>query len=307
MTAQPLVSVVIPAYNHGAYLDAAIRSVLDQDYPRIELIVIDDGSTDDTKSVLEKYAEQFHFESQANAGQVATLNRGWQMSRGEILAYLSADDLLMPTAVTRAVACLGKNSDAVLVYCDFNLVDPHSQVVRRVTTADFDYATMVSELLCYPGPGAFLRRSAFERAGTWDRQFRQMPDFEYWLRLGLHGRFVRIPEVLAAFRVHPGSLTFSSQNLDEAVRIIEQYFARPDLPAEIRALESRAAGNACLLGAQLHFRAGSYRRGVASLRRAFQLNRANFFKPMLIRRLANALFNRIGHRLLWNIKKRLGR
>ena len=307
MTQQPLVSVVIPAYNHGDYLDAAISSVLAQDYSRVELIVIDDGSTDDTKAVLKKYAGQFHFESQANAGQVATLNKGWQMSRGEILAYLSADDLLMPTAVTRAVACLGKNSDAVLVYCDFNLVDPHSQVVRRVTTADFDYATMVSELLCYPGPGAFFRRSAFEKAGTWDRQFRQMPDFEYWLRLGLHGRFVRIPEVLAAFRVHPGSLTFSSQNPDESVRIIEQYFARADLPAEIRALESRAAGNACLLGAQLHFRAGSYRRGVASLRQAFLLNRANFFKPMLIRRLANALFNRIGHRLLWNIKKRLGR
>lgn len=303
MTEQPLVSVVIPAYNHGDFLDASISSVLGQDYARTELIVIDDGSTDNTGEVLKKYAGRFHFESQANAGQVATLNRGWQMSRGEILAYLSADDLLLPNAVSRAVTCLTRNPDAVLAYCDFNLIDPHSQVVRRVTTAEFDYGIMVSELLCFPGPGAFFRRSAFEMVGGWDRQFRQMPDFEYWLRLGLCGRFVRIPAVLAAFRVHPGSQTFSSQNPNEAVRIVRQYFARTDLPSQIKALESKATSNAHLLSAQLHLRAGSYRLGADNLRRAFTVDRANFFKPMLIRRLANALFNRIGHRLLWKIKR----
>ena len=126
MARQPLVSVVIPAYNHGKYLDAAIRSILEQDYPRVELIVIDDGSTDNTREILTKYEGRFHFESQPNRGQVATLNKGWLMSHGEILAYLSADDLLLHGAIRNAVRCLEENADAVLTYCDFNLIDPRS-------------------------------------------------------------------------------------------------------------------------------------------------------------------------------------
>src|SRR5690349_6912099 len=96
---QPLVSIVIPSYNHARYLAAAIESVLAQDHPRVELIVIDDGSTDGSAAVLEKYRGRFHWEVQRNQGQAATMNRGWRLSRGEILAYLSADDVLLPQAV----------------------------------------------------------------------------------------------------------------------------------------------------------------------------------------------------------------
>lgn len=305
MTERSLVSVVIPAYNHGTYLEAAIRSVLDQDYPRVELIVIDDGSTDNTREVLRKYKGLFHFESQPNSGQVVTLNKGWQMSRGDILAYLSADDLLLQGAISSAVRCLEENSDAVLVYCDFNLIDPNSEFVRRVTTPDFDYGEMVSKFLCPPGPGAFFRRSAFEKAGLWNTSFRQMPDHEYWLRLGLCGRFVRIPTVLAAFRVHPTSLTFITSSPDEPIKIIKHYFGRTDISDEIRALKNKALSNAHLVSAQLHFRAGCYRLGAVSLRDAFILDRTNFYTLMLLRRVANVLFNRVGHKVLWNIKKLL--
>src|SRR5437762_6047257 len=87
----PLVSIVVPSYNHGRYLREAVDSIVAQDYPRIELIVIDDGSTDDSPEILRSYGNRFHWERQPNQGQVATLNRGWLMSKGEILAYLSAD------------------------------------------------------------------------------------------------------------------------------------------------------------------------------------------------------------------------
>src|SRR6185503_111739 len=100
MNETPLVSIVIPAYNLGHYVGATIDSVLAQDYPRVELIVIDDGSKDDTREVLARYTGRMRWESQPNAGQVAAMNRGWGMASGEILSWIGADDLLLPDAVS---------------------------------------------------------------------------------------------------------------------------------------------------------------------------------------------------------------
>jgi glycosyltransferase involved in cell wall biosynthesis len=92
MNNTPLVSIVVPAYNHADYLKECIESILAQDYPRVELIVLNDGSTDMTPAILLAYGDRFRWENQANMGQSATLNKGWAMASGDILAYLSADD-----------------------------------------------------------------------------------------------------------------------------------------------------------------------------------------------------------------------
>jgi glycosyltransferase involved in cell wall biosynthesis len=308
--AVPLVSIVVPSYNHARYLGEAIDSILAQDYPRIELIVIDDGSTDGSADILRAYADRFHWEVQPNRGQVATLNRGWLMSKGDILAYLSADDALLPGAASAAVRALYDNPDAVLAYCDFNLIDPHSAVVRRVRAPDFDYREMVTQMTCPPGPGAFFRRSAFDKAGTWHTGFRQMLDYEYWLRLGLHGRFVRIPKVLASYRVHPGSQSFAATTQirpEEPVRIIEQYFDGPLVPDALKNARTQAIGTAWLHSAHLHFRIGNYRQGVAALRRGVALHPRNLLSPKPLRVAFNILFNRVGHQLLWTIRRALNR
>lgn len=302
----PVVSIVVPAYNHAAFLREAVESILGQDYPHIELIVIDDGSTDDTKDILASYTGRFHWETQTNRGQVATLNRGWNMSRGDILGYLSADDLLLKGAVSAAVRCLDENPDAVLAYCDFNLIDPSSSFVRRVRAPAFDYREMVAKFVCPPGPGAFFRRSAFQKAGVWNANFHQMLDYEYWLRLGMHGRFVRIPEVLAAFRVHPGSQTFAvagQVRSEEPIRIIESYFERPDVPDSVKPLRDQALSAAHLVSAQLLFRVGNYRPGLRTLWRAFKLKPGNLFSARSMRIMFNAIFNKLGHRLLWNARR----
>jgi len=303
--AAPLVSIVIPAYNHAFYLDEAIRSVLGQDYKNIELIVLDDGSTDHSRTVLEKYTGKFHWETQTNMGQANTLNKGWQMSRGDILGYLSADDALMPQAVSKSVDYLEQYHDAVLTYCDFNLVDPNSAVIRRVNAPEVSYADMVVRVVCPPGPGAFFRRSAFDAVGPWDASLGQMPDYDYWLRVGLQGRFIRIPEVLAAFRVHDASQTFSpasEKRAEEPVLIISRLFESGQLPSDVAQLKDTALANAGLVSAQLHFRAGRYGAGLACLRRSFSLAPNNLLSPRTLRVLANALFNRIGHKFLWTIR-----
>jgi glycosyltransferase involved in cell wall biosynthesis len=263
----PAVSIVVPAYNHAAYLDQAIGSVLAQAGPQVELIVLDDGSTDATRGVLEKYAGRFQWESQANLGQAATLNKGWAMARGEILGYLSADDYLRPDAVRRAVDALAENPDVVLAYPDFEQVDAHSKTIDVVRTPEFDYADMVLRAVCPPGPGAFFRRSAYVAAGGWNPALRRIPDFEFWLRLGLTGPFRRIPEVLACYRVHGESQSFSAVDearADEIIGAIGAVLSNPKLPGNIRRRRAQAEANALLHAARLHLLSG--RTGIAVAR-----------------------------------------
>lgn len=302
---QPIVSIVVPAYNHGSYLARAIDSILAQSYP-VELIVIDDGSTDATREVLAGYGERFHWETQQNLGQAATLNRGWGMARGEILGYLSADDFLMPDAVGSAVTVLGENPHAVVAYCDFELVDPDDRPVRYVRAADFSLKNMLTRFSCPPGPGAFFRRSAFESAGGWNTTLRRMPDFEFWLRLALLGRFVRIPQALAAWRVHDGSQSFSAVPPDRAgepINIISEFFSRPGLPPGIAELRNRSIAFAYLISAQLHARSGRYAEAIAKLVEACTVSPGVLLALETWRIVANSLLQQPAHRFLWRIRR----
>jgi len=178
--------------------------------------------------------------------------------------------------------------------------------VRRVNTPECSYRDMAVRMLCPPGPGAFFRRSAFEKAGLWHTGYKQMLDFEYWLRLGLHGRFVRIPQVLAGYRVHPGSQTFAaSTNIrpEEPVQIMEEYFGNPLVPEDVRASKDEALSRALIHSAYTCFRIGQYYRGCSVLWRAFRLYPRNLFSFRLLRMMFNALFNTMGHRLLWLVRR----
>lgn len=294
----PLVSIVIPAYNHANYLDEAIQSVLQQDYLNIELIVLDDGSTDDTREVLEKYGDAFRWETHKNMGQASTLNKGWQLSRGDVLSYLSADDALLPHAVSTSINYL--RNDIVLTYCDFNLIDSVSKIIRRVSAPEFDYFDMFTKYICHPGPGVFMTRSAFQKAGPWDSSLRQMPDYDFWLRLGLVGGFKRVPEVLASFRVHEESQTHAKADehkADEPVNIIQRFIETQALPTEIKKYSNLALSNAYLTSAQLHIRSLRFSRGIENLRESFILYPRMILNTRTYRVLFNSLFNHFLHKL----------
>ena len=302
----PLVSVVIPAYNHSSYVGQAIESVLVQDYPRIELIAIDDGSTDATAEVLGRYAGRATIIRQENRGQAATLNRGWSMAHGDFLGYLGADDVLESSAVSEAVGALTGNPQAVLAYPDFYLLDPQSRVIRTSRRKDFSYRDLLVSVECPPGPGVLFRRDAFEAAGGWNEEYRQMPDYDYWLRLGLLGEFIHIPKALAGFRIHPESQTFAptpEARAIEPVKIVSAMFASGRLPPDLVSLHDRALSNAQIFSAQLHLRAGRVAAAWSCVRIAAKLCAANLLTPRSARALLNALFNRIGHRLLWTTRR----
>lgn len=293
----PSVSIVVPAYNHAHFLPYALDSLLAQDYPKLEVIVLDDGSTDDTPQVLQRYEHRLHCERQSNMGQGATLNRGWAMARGEVLGYLSADDVLDPTAVSTLVALLHDEPETVLVYPDYRLVDAHHEIIKVVRAPEFDYRTMLSTWECPPGPGALFRRRAAEAAGFWDTDLKLTPDYAFWLRLGLKGTCRRVPQVLASFRVHASSQTFaavSHERSEEYVRVTQAYYAGQEVPVEAQKVRTQALSSAYLMSARSHLRSERYGAGLRRAAVGLRLYPGNF-RPRTAKLLGHGL---LAHRRL---------
>lgn len=302
MSSAPLVSIVIPAWNALPHLRAAIDSVLEQSHEPLELIVVDDGSTDATPALLDEYRGRLRVIAQSNEGQAAALNRGWTESRGEFLGYLSADDLLKPNAIAQSTTVLLGREDAAVVYCDYALIDSRSRVLRTVCTPEFDYRALVRDFVVAPGPGALFRRKAWERAGGWNPRYRQMPDYDFWLRMGLQGTFLRIPEVLAAFRVHSSSITYSRTDrdrADEPITIIDRFYEDP--PASVAADAPRARSGARVVAARAHLRDGRWRDGVRRLREAWALSPGGVLNTRSMRLLLSALVGRIRYTGPWSM------
>ena len=252
---QPLVSIVTPTYNQAAYLGETIRSVLAQDYPRIEYLVLDDGSTDETPAVLQQFDGLVRWERHANMGQSNTLNKGWRQCRGEYLGYLSSDDRLLPHAVSTLVKAIESRPDVSVVYCDFNVIDKNGTVVRELTSPDFDHAQLVEELNCQPGVGVLFRRAVFDRTGGWNPELRKIPDFEFWLRAARLGPFLRVPHALSEYRVHEESASIRALPYDRSMEIVTTMRAywKHDLSS---ASARRSIGRAHYSAARSHAQSG---------------------------------------------------
>lgn len=260
----PKVTLVVPVYNGEDYVAEALDSILAQDYANLEAIVVNDGSKDGTPDILARYADRMTVTMQANAGQSAALASGWRAASGALIGYLSADDRLAPSAISRSVAALMARPDAVLSYPDFNIIDENSSYVSVVTPHDYSRRTLYADLVCLPGPGALFRKEAYEKAGPWRSELRQVPDLDFFLRLALLGDFLHIPDVLADFRRHSGSTTYSKapfERGEEPKIMLDTFFARPDLPSDISAWRSASYANGLLLASLIH--GGSGRRGTA--------------------------------------------
>ena len=291
----PLVSLVMPTFNQAEYLAGAIESVLAQTYPHIEFIVLDDGSTDDTPAVLRRYEGRLRTARHDNLGQAGTLNKGWSMSHGDILGYLSSDDVLKPTAVAESVQALRNEPDAIASYCDFELIDAYGRLVRPVTTQDFSARRLVEDLVCFPGPGAFFRRKAFEHCRGWNTSYRQVPDFDFWLRAQRLGHFVRIPISLAGYRIHEASASLgriASARAEEIIDVVANYW-RDNSTASSDARQIRASiAMSNLLAARSHFSAGRVSQGVTRVLAAWRLAPTRISDALAWRILIGGLFRR---------------
>jgi len=182
-------------------------------------------------------------------GERRTVNKGWSMAKGKIVAVVNSDDPLLPGAVSAAVAFMQSHPDILVAYPDWNMIGPNSEFREHVQVPDYDYLFMLRNHHCSVGPSAFIRRKAFELTGMRDPEFKYVGDFEYCLRLGLYGKFARIPKTLATWRVHPDAALLFHKGIamaNEHIRLAEQFYSRPDLPPEVRKVRAEAFSSAHL-------------------------------------------------------------
>ena len=204
---EPLVSIVTPSYNQGHFIERTILSVRNQDYPKIEHIVMDGGSTDNTLSILKKYEDSITWRSETDKGQSDGINKGFLNSNGEILAWLNSDDTYCPGAVRKVAEFLLENPDVGMVYGDCFIVDEMDTVIGRwVDSMDFDLDLLTNKVLNFiPQPTAFFRRKVLDTVGLLDADLEMAMDYDFWIRVGKKFKVKRIPEVLASFRLSSNS------------------------------------------------------------------------------------------------------
>lgn len=221
----PLVSIVTPSLNAATYLEQAIESVLTQDYPRLEYLVVDGGSTDGTIDILRRYQGRLFFVCQTDRGPVEAINHGFQLARGEIFAWLSGDDYYLPGAVAEAVNQLAAHPEAAVVYGEAEWVDESGRRLGDYPTAPFDAARLATA--CFVAqPAAFFRRRAFEAVGGLDARWPHTFDYDLWIRLARRFPFTYLPRRLAASRMHRRSITLGARRrvLEENIRLLRHHF-----------------------------------------------------------------------------------
>jgi len=248
-------SVVTPAYNQADYLRETIESVLAQDYTPIEYLVIDDGSTDGTKPILEEYTGRIQWESQANCGQTPTINKGWQRATGDVLTWLNSDDTFLPGAARIAMDYLGRHPDVGIVFGDTLFTQADGTPIERSRPCPgFDYGEFVlAGENPIPQPSAFIRREVVEDVGLLEPSCYYFMDWDFWLAAGLRHRIAYIPELLSTYRLHAESKTVAQANraAPELERVYRKFFSKRDIPQEIARNRRRALAN-------MYFTSGGY-------------------------------------------------
>jgi GT2 family glycosyltransferase len=234
----PLVTIVTPSFNQGEYIEACLRSVLLQDYPHLEYLVIDGGSQDNTLAVLERYAPWLSgWVSEPDDGQAAAINKGMARSSGSILGWLNADDLYEPGAISAAVAALEANPEAALLFG--NAVEIGADGGRLGQTRQRPAVTRQTLLTqgTLPQPATLFRRVAWLAAGGLDERLHYCLDWELWLRLLAAGPALWLDQALAQIRVHAAAKTGSADRrfLDELAEVIRRH-GGDGLPADALAL-----------------------------------------------------------------------
>jgi len=245
----PRVSIVTPSYNQAAFIEQTLCSVLNQDYPNLEYLVVDGGSDDGSVEIIQKYADRLAWwVSEPDRGQAEAINKGFARASGEIVGWVNSDDIYLPNCVTSAVAALQANPELVMVFGDMVALDGDGTVINILRSADWG----LDELMCFEilnQPAVFMRRNALEQAGFLETRFHYMLDHHLWLRVAQLGAVAYVPEVWAAARYHAGAKNIAQTAgfSRDAYAIVKWMKEQPNLAALFPRLRRRIyAGLHCL-------------------------------------------------------------
>ena len=208
MAERPLVSVVTPSFNTGQYIESTLKSVATQDYPNIEHIVFDGGSTDNTIEILEKYSN-VDWVSEPDKGQSDALNKGFKKAKGEFIGWLNSDDLYTDGAISKAVEYLEENPEVDMIFTDLNIIDEKDDIYGFTRGMDFTLKNLL-ENNPVKQPTLLMRRTVIDKLKGVDVNLHFVMDRELWLRMVVNGFTIKyLPGwVNASFRLVKGTKTF---------------------------------------------------------------------------------------------------
>jgi glycosyltransferase involved in cell wall biosynthesis len=232
------VSIVTLSFNQARWLERAIRSVVEQDYPDIEYIVVDPGSSDGSRGIIDRYRARIAtFIDTPDKGPPDGLNKGFAAATGDVFAYVNADDALLPGAVARAVRAFARMPEADIVVGHGYIVDAVGRVIRRFRSAPFGLTRFAYGASTVMQQSTFFRAAAFRATGGFNVANRTSWDAELLLDAALAGaRVRRVDEYWSLFTIHAGSISGSQRMADESAvnhrRYFERVMGRPPRPGD---------------------------------------------------------------------------
>jgi glycosyltransferase involved in cell wall biosynthesis len=230
----PRVSVVVAAYNAAAFIEKTLRTALDQSFTNLEVVVIDDGSKDETGEVVRRLAShdpRLRLVVQANRGLAGARNRGVLESQGELIAFLDHDDLWHREKIAAQVEALDAHGDAAVASCHSALIDENHACLgwRYGGNANGDvYAEMLEWDMISGGSVALMRRAALEGVGPFDETLPMRSDWDMWIRLARRHSFVTVPRVLVGYTRSPFSSSRGYERMEAAGRCVLEKVRRED-------------------------------------------------------------------------------
>lgn len=231
--------MITPVYNGEEYIEETIISVLSTiSNSKIEYIVINDGSTDSTLEILNKYSGQIKIISQPNSGESSAVNTGIFAAEGEYILIVSADDPLFTSDIFNGVEeFFALNKNIVAWYPNWRMIDESGKKIKIVEVLEFSNELMVGRFQCLPGPGTIFRKNAAIQIGGRNSKWTFVGDYDFWLRLSRVGNFAKRNQVLAQWRLHPQSSSISRRGVvmaNERIAVIEDFTRLFSMPASLR-------------------------------------------------------------------------
>lgn len=240
----PAISVIIPSYNQGQFLEETLRSVLLQGYPNVEVLVLDGGSTDNTLEVIQKYESWMtYWVSEKDRGQSDAVNKGLQKAQGDIIAWINSDDTYPPSTFPKVASAIAGQPTPSVVFGDCNFVDESSQFLSSSPGRFYSHDALVHywapPLRGAHGlsqPSVFFLREMVEKIGFLDESLHYAMDFDFWVRMSQHYPFQKIEGALANCRLHPSAKSGAQQmnQLNEYIEVCWRYAGRK---RDLRALQ----------------------------------------------------------------------
>jgi glycosyltransferase involved in cell wall biosynthesis len=230
----PKISIVVPSFNQAGYLELALRSIIEQGYPNLELIVIDGGSKDESPEIIRKYESYMKFWcSEPDGGQVPGIIKGFSHATGEILFFLNSDDLLEPGALHEVGEYFARNPNTDVVFGNTLWIDANGNPIRPQKEIPFNRFIFLYTYNYIPGMSTFWRRAIYDRVGGFDASFQMAFDADLWMRFSEHGTIKHVARQWSRMRFYPEQKTqrFLQTALDEDMLIRSRYWRNHAMPS----------------------------------------------------------------------------